>query len=50
MKTVLDYLKQDRQWRRIDRIAHAEYQLARATIDVDRRFWLAVLTADGARS
>jgi hypothetical protein len=49
VKLVLEFLKSDRQWRRVDRVAHYQYQLARAyagnssSKEVD--FWRACLEA-----
>lgn len=46
-KNLQDYLRNDRQWMRSCRIAHANYQLGHAKTDDERRFWLAVLEANG---
>lgn len=43
---VLAYLKQDRQWPRWLRIAHAQYQLRIAKTEVDRVFWREVRKAN----
>ncbi len=43
---VQEYLKQDRQWPRWLRIAHAQYQLRMAKTDADRTFWRAVRKAN----
>lgn len=48
---VRDYVKQDRQWLRPLRIAHAKYQLAKSQRENDAArvlFWQAVLEANGA--
>lgn len=45
-----EYLKADRQWRRVHRIAHAQFQLANATSRRARDFWEKVLRANGVRT
>lgn len=46
--TLKEYLIQDRQWPRHCRIAHANFQLERATVPKDKSFWKAVLKANAA--
>lgn len=45
-RKVKEYLESDRQWLRVHRIAHAEYQLKKSTIKEDKIFWKAVLEAN----
>lgn len=46
MQQLEEYLKQDRQWTRSCRVAHARYQLKHAKTEQEREFWSAVLTAN----
>lgn len=44
--SVAQFIKQDRQWTRHCRIAHAKYQLGNASNDAEKDFWEAVLMAN----
>lgn len=44
--TLKEYLKQDRQWHRPLRVAHARFQLRNATTEQERMFWRDVLNAN----
>ena len=46
---VLEFLKGERQWRRSERIANAQYELRSATDNAQKRFWEDVLRALGAK-
>lgn len=46
--TIKEYLKQDRQWPRVMRIAHAQLKLRQAEGEDDKKFWTAILKANGA--
>lgn len=48
--TVNEFLKQDRQWTRALRIAHATYQLNKATEEPDKDFWTKVLEVNGQKT
>lgn len=41
-----DYLRQDRQWFREQRIQHARYRFLNSTSDTDKVFWLNVIKAN----
>jgi hypothetical protein len=43
---VREYLKQDRQWLRPQRINHAKYELERASNEQERQFWKDVISAN----
>lgn len=43
---VQEYLKQDRQWPRWLRVAHAKYQLSIANTEADRVFWRQIRRAN----
>jgi hypothetical protein len=43
---VQKYLKEDRQWKREHRIAHAKAELARSQNKTAREFWLEILDAN----
>lgn len=43
-----DYLKQDRQWKRYQRIGHAKYMLSVSTQPLEIKFWHSVLEANDA--
>ena len=43
---IEDYLRQDRQWFREQRIAHARYRLLNSTDDNEKGFWLNVIKAN----
>jgi hypothetical protein len=47
-QAALDYCRGTRQWRREERIAHAQYQ--RALPDADVSFWQDVLRIQGAKA
>ena len=47
--SVIDWLKQDRQWTRPLRVAHARYKLAMAYDPAETLFWQAVLEALGEK-
>jgi hypothetical protein len=49
MQTPSEYIKQDRQWPRALRIAHAQYKLGLATQAGDKveiRFWKQIIKAN----
>lgn len=46
MKSVQEFLKADRQWRREHRIAHAKSMLGRANTRDEKQFWRDVLEAN----
>jgi len=43
---VREYLKNDRQWLRLQRINHAKYQLTKATTEQACQFWKDVISAN----
>ena len=43
---VKTYIINDRQWKRVHRIAHAEAMLARARNTKEETFWKSVLSAN----
>jgi hypothetical protein len=45
-----EWLKEDRQWTRAMRVAHAKFRLANAGSDAEKLFWQAVLEANGERT
>lgn len=45
-QTVFDYIKNDRQWTRPCRLAHAKYQLRHAESTEDQSFWKGVIRAN----
>lgn len=46
---VAEYLLGERQWRRAEKIGHAQYQLKVASDNGQKRFWEDVLRALGAK-
>ena len=44
-----DWIRQDRQWTRVMRVAHAKFKLATASTDADKLFWQAILEANGEK-
>lgn len=46
MDRLEEYLLNDRQWLRRDRIDHARYQLRNAQTEEDRKFYLEVIKAN----
>lgn len=49
MKSVQDYRMANRQWRRIDNVAHAKWQYSRCEAPL-QSFWRAVLEVYGVQS
>lgn len=43
---VKEYLKNDRQWLRQQRLDHAKYQLRKATDPKEKSFWKQVIDAN----
>jgi hypothetical protein len=46
-RSISEFLREDRQWIRPQRIQHAEMQLKQSQEEADRKFWLAILAANG---
>jgi hypothetical protein len=46
-RSISNYLKEDRQWVRPQRIEHVQNQLQQAETNEDKEFWLAILAANG---